>query len=81
VADRWNGIAYSSPEDLARRLAQLHALGERVQRALGAAARASVVESYSFAALGQVLDGLWRELAEARGGERAIRPSGAGATG
>jgi glycosyltransferase involved in cell wall biosynthesis len=81
VADRWNGIAYSSPEDLARRLAQLHALGEPVQRSLGAAARASVVERYSFAAVAQVLDGLWRELTEARGVEGSIRPSGAEAAG
>src|SRR5262249_6391322 len=55
IADRWNGIAYSSPEDLARHLAQLHALGQPIQRALGAAARASVVERYSFASVAQVL--------------------------
>jgi glycosyltransferase involved in cell wall biosynthesis len=63
VANRWNGIAYSAPEQLAQRLVQLHALGAPVQRALGAAARASVVERHSFAALAQVLAGLWRELA------------------
>jgi glycosyltransferase involved in cell wall biosynthesis len=81
VADRWNGIAYCSPEDLARRLAQLHALGEPVQRALGAAARATVVERYSFAAVARVLDELWRGLDIARVGTCSIRPSGAEATG
>ncbi len=81
VANRWNGIAYCAPEDLARRLVQLHALGEPVQRALGAAARASVVERYSFAAVAQVLAGLWRELGEARGAPAGLRSSGAEATG
>jgi glycosyltransferase involved in cell wall biosynthesis len=66
VANRWNGIAYCSPEDLARRLVQLHGLGEPVQRALGGAARASVVERYSFAAVAQVLAGLWRDLGAAQ---------------
>jgi hypothetical protein len=66
VANRWNGIAYHAPEDLAQRLVQLHALGAPVQRALGTAARASVVERYSFAAVAQVLAGLWSELGEAR---------------
>jgi glycosyltransferase involved in cell wall biosynthesis len=81
VANRRNGIAYSSPEDLARRLTQLHALDNPVQRALGAAARASVVERYSFAAVAQVLARLWRELGEARGANAGIRPSGAEAAG
>jgi D-inositol-3-phosphate glycosyltransferase len=66
VANRWNGIAYSAPEELARRLVQLHALGAPVQRALGVAARASVVERYSFAAVAQALAGLWRELGAAQ---------------
>ena len=66
VANRWNGIAYSSPEELARHLVQLHTLGAPVQRALGVAARASVVEQYSFAAVAQVLAGLWRELGESQ---------------
>jgi glycosyltransferase involved in cell wall biosynthesis len=64
VANRWNGIAYRAPEDLAQRLVQLHALGAPAQRALGAAARASIVERYSFAAVAQVLAGLWREMGE-----------------
>jgi glycosyltransferase involved in cell wall biosynthesis len=64
VANRWNGIAYRAPEDLGQRLIQLHALGAPAQRALGAAARASIVERYSFAAVGQVLAGLWREVDE-----------------
>ncbi|MEO7911917.1 MAG: glycosyltransferase family 4 protein [Roseiflexaceae bacterium] len=66
IANRWNGITYSTPEELARRLIQLHALGAPVQRALGVAARASVVERYSFAAVAQTLAGLWRELATAQ---------------
>jgi glycosyltransferase involved in cell wall biosynthesis len=66
IANRWNGIAYSAPEDLSQRLVQLHALGAPVQRALGTAARASVVERYSFAAVAQVLAGLWQDLGEAR---------------
>jgi glycosyltransferase involved in cell wall biosynthesis len=77
VANRWNGIVYSAPEDLARRLVQLHALGAPVARALGAAARASVVERYSFAAVAQVLAGLWRELGAARDLDHSIGRSGA----
>lgn len=81
VANRWNGIAYSSPEELAQRLVQLHALGAPVQRALGVAARASVVERYSFAAVAQVLAGLWREMGEARTANVSVQPSGAEAAG
>jgi glycosyltransferase involved in cell wall biosynthesis len=81
VANRWNGIAYSAPEELARRLAQLHALGQPARRALGTAARASVVERYSFAAVAQVLSGLWRELGETHSTGPVIRPSGAEAAG
>jgi glycosyltransferase involved in cell wall biosynthesis len=81
VANRWNGIAYSAPEELARRLVQLHALGAPTQRALGAAARASVVEQYSFAAVAQVLAGLWRELAAVRGANVLVQQSGAEAAG
>jgi glycosyltransferase involved in cell wall biosynthesis len=77
VANRWNGIAYSAPEQLAQQLVQLHALGAPVQRALGAAARASVVERHSFAAVAQVLAGLWRELAAVQLVRAGIRPSGA----
>jgi hypothetical protein len=58
-------MAYCAPEELAQRLVQLHALGAPAQRALGAAARASVVERFSFAAVAQVLGGLWRELGAA----------------
>ena len=76
VANRWNGIAYSAPEDLAQRLVQLHALGEPVQRALGAAARASIVERYSFAAVAQVLAGLWRDLGGGAGCECLDRSPG-----
>ena len=81
VANRWNGIAYSAPEDLARRLVQLHELGEPVQRALGVAARASIVERYSFAAVASVLSGLWRELDVARAAHVSIRPPSAEAAG
>jgi glycosyltransferase involved in cell wall biosynthesis len=81
VANRWNGIAYSAPEELAQRLVQLHALGAPVQRALGAAARASVVERHSFAAVAQVLAGLWRDLAAAQLVRAGIRSSGAEAAG
>src|SRR5262249_44618853 len=81
IADRWNGIAYSSPEDLARHLAQLYALGQPIQRALRAAARASVVERCSFASVAQVMEELWCELGEARDVDRAIHPSGVGAAG
>jgi glycosyltransferase involved in cell wall biosynthesis len=75
VANRWNGIAYSAPEDLAQRLVQLHALGAPVQRALGAAARANVVERYSFAAVAHVLAGLWREVGEAQRVIQYARPA------
>lgn len=75
VADRWNGIAYSSPDDLARRLVELQSMREPGRRALGAAARASVVEHYSFASVARELSGLWAELGTSRSaGQRVHAP-------
>jgi glycosyltransferase involved in cell wall biosynthesis len=76
VADRWNGMAYSSPDDLARRLAELHTTSEAGRRALGAAARASIVEHYSFASVTRELAGLWAELGQVRNVNVGIRSSG-----
>jgi len=77
VADRWNGIAYSSPDDLARRLIELHAMSQPGRRALGAAARSSIVESYSFASVARELTGLWGELDATRGANAGRHTSGA----
>ncbi|HEU5098386.1 MAG TPA: glycosyltransferase, partial [Roseiflexaceae bacterium] len=62
VADRWNGISYRSPDELARRLIELQAMSEVGRRALGVAARASVVENHSFASVARDLISLWGEL-------------------
>jgi glycosyltransferase involved in cell wall biosynthesis len=73
VSDGWNGMIFSSPEELAARLRQLAALDAPRRAALGSAARASVEERHSFAAVAQAMAALWTALADTRG---VGRPSG-----
>jgi hypothetical protein len=57
-------------------LAELHTTSEAGRRALGAAARASIVEHYSFASVTRELAGLWAELGQVRNVNVGIRSSG-----
>jgi glycosyltransferase involved in cell wall biosynthesis len=81
VADRWNGIAYTTPEELARRLGELYRLSEPSRHALGAAARATIVENYSFSAVARDLNGLWGELDTARSVDTLAHAAGAESAG
>jgi glycosyltransferase involved in cell wall biosynthesis len=62
IADQGNGVVFGSPEQLAQRLAQLHAGGASYRARLGAAARASVIEQHSFVAVARSLAALWGRI-------------------
>ncbi len=62
VVDGANGATFDSPEELAVRLKQLHTLLAPQRAALGAAARATVVEQHSFTAVTRALAATWAAL-------------------
>jgi glycosyltransferase involved in cell wall biosynthesis len=62
VEDGMTGTTFTSVDELAARLTHLYGVGPEGRAALGAAARARVVQHYSFGAASRAIEGLWRAI-------------------